>query len=146
DDAARRREFLETLADAADRAPGADGCHEGLRRLSIQRRQDLLGRALVVHLRVLGVVELVRQERPRDAAAQLLGALDGALHLLLGRGEHELGPVGLQERAALQAHALGHREDAAVAVLTTHERKANAGVPAGWLDHRRARSEQAAAL
>ena len=39
-----------------------------------------------------------------------VGQADGAVGRLLGRGEHNLGTVGLQDTAPLKAHAGGHDE------------------------------------
>ena len=47
--------------------------------------------------------------------------------------EHQLGAVGAQQRPPLDAHRLGHREDAAVALRRADEREGDAGVAGGGL-------------
>ena len=64
---------------------------------------------------------------------------------LLGR-QDDLGAEGLEQLAALEAHALGHRQDAAIPAHRAHERQADARVAAGRLDHDAAGLQRARAL
>ena len=102
--------------------------------LAVGVAPDLLGRRLAVNLRVGRVLELLRHEGVRRILDQLLGLGDGALHALLGRRQHDLGPERLEQPPPFQAHALGHGHDQLVAARGTGERQADAGVAAGRLD------------
>ena len=65
---------------------------------------------------------------------QLLGLVDGAVHALLARRQHDLGAERLEQPAAFQAHGLGHGHDQLVAAGGAGEGQADAGVAAGRLD------------
>ena len=87
-----------------------------------------------VDLDVRLVLELLREHGAGGLRGDLLGARDGALHALAARGEHELGAVGAQQRAALLAHGLGHGDHDAVAAGGADHRERDAGVAARALD------------
>src|SRR6202034_3107974 len=70
----------------------------------------------------------------RLAPSNLVRALDRPLHLTLGIREHDLGTERLEELTPLEAHAGGHRENAAVALHGADERETDARVPARRLD------------
>ena len=125
--------LLQHLADAGERAAGADARHEDV-DVAVGVVPDLLGRGAPVDLDVRLVLELLREHGAGGLGGDLLGACDGALHALAARGEHELGAVGAQQRAALLAHGLGHRDDDAVAAGGADHRERDAGVAARALD------------
>src|SRR5690606_13216467 len=71
----------------------------------------------------------------------LPGTRDGAVHLLGFGRQHQLGAEGLEQLPAFEAHALRHREHAAVAAARAHEREPDARVAARGLDHGAGRGE-----
>ena len=124
---------LDVLADAGQRAAGADAGDENV-RLAIGVVPYLRAGGLKVDLRVCGVVELLQDEAVGRLALQLLGLGDGALHAVRARRQNNLRAVGEQQNAALHAHRLRHGEDDAVSLDRGHKRQADAGVAAGGLD------------
>ena len=95
--------LLEHLADAGDRAAGADAGHEDVDG-AVGVVPDLLGRWCARWISgFAGVLELLGEDGARGLGDDLLGACDRALHALGARGEHELGAVGAQQRATLLA-------------------------------------------
>ena len=99
-----------------------------------------------MNLRVGGVVELLRNPGVGDFLVQFLGPPDGPFHAFGGRGEDQLGAEQRQQRAPLQAHALGHGQDELVALGGRHERQRDAGVAGGRLDDGGLGREDALAL
>ena len=65
---------------------------------------------------------------------QLLGARDGEAHALRGGRQLQLGAEQLQHPAALHRHAVGHDEDAAIALGRGDEGERDAGIARGRLD------------
>ena len=117
--------LLEHLADAGDRAAGADARDEDV-DVAVGVVPDLLGRGAAVDLRVRLVLELpARARRPGSRRRSARPSRRRPSCPRRRVGEHELGAVGAQQRAALLRHGLGHREDDPVA--------------AGGADHARAR-------
>ena len=64
-------------------------------------------------------------------------ALDRALHDLRRRREVQLGAVGLEQRAPLERHVVGHGQDQPVALGRADQRQPDAGVARGRLDDHR---------
>ena len=87
-----------------------------------------------MNLGVGRVVELLRHPRVRRLFHELLGARDGAFHALGAGREHELRAEHREQRAPLERHRLGHREDELVAFGRRDERQRDAGVAARRLD------------
>ena len=125
------------LAHAGDRAAGADAVHERVGRAVAELRQDLGAGRAPVGLEVGRVLELLRHERDRVVARDLDRLLDRAPHDLRRGRQVQLGAVRLQQRAPLERHVVGHRQDQAVALGRRHQRQADAGVAGGRLDDHR---------
>ena len=136
---------LDHLADARDRAAGADRRDQDV-RLAVGVLPNLLGRGPPVNLRVGGVVELLRNPRVGDFLVQVLRLLDRPFHALGGRRQDQLRPQQRQQGAPLHAHALRHRQDELVALGGRHERQRDPGVARGRLDDRGLGREDALAL
>ena len=83
---------------------------------------------------VRGVDELAGDEGVLDFGMQFVGLGDRSLHALRSVGQHEFGPVGLHEVAALDRHGFGHGDDDAVPGCGGDSRKADSGVARGGLD------------
>ena len=136
---------LEDLADAGDRAAGADAGDDDV-DLAVGVLPDLLRRGLAVDLRVRLVGELAGQDGARTLGGDLLGLGDRALHAEGGVGEDQLGAVGPQQRPALLGHRLRHREDDVVAAGGADQGERDAGVARGRLDDGAAGLELTGAL
>ena len=87
-----------------------------------------------MNLRIGRIVELLRHPGVGRVLHQIFGARDRALHAFGAGREHELGAEHGEQRAALERHRLGHREDQLVALGRGDERERDAGVAAGRLD------------
>jgi hypothetical protein len=137
---------LEDLADARDRAAGADHRDEDVDR-PVGIAPDLLGRRAAVDLGVRRVLELLRHEVLAGVrVANLLRFGDRARHAVGAGRQHELRAVGLEQVAALDRHRVGHRQDDRVAFGGRHERERDAGVPARRLDDHGVRPQAPVAL
>ena len=86
-----------------------------------------------MHLWVRLVGKLLRDERIR-LRSQFLSLADGARHTLMGRSEHQSGTQTAKQRATLDAHAVGHREDKLVATSGSHQSQSHACVAACGFD------------
>src|SRR6478736_5226558 len=137
--------LLEHLADARDRAAGADARDEDV-DAAVGVRPDLLGGGAAVDLRVGLVGELAGEDRARALRDDLVRAVDGALHALGRRGEDQLGAVRAEQRAALLRHGLRHGEHDVVAAGRADERERDARVARGRLHDRAAGPQLARAL
>ena len=69
--------------------------------------------------------------------------VDGALHALGGRGQHQVRAQRPQQGPPLDRHRLGHRQRQLVSLGRTDERQGDARVAAGRLDDVRVRLDQA---
>ena len=108
---------------------------------------DLLGRGAPVGVGVGRVGELPGQEGARGGGGDALGRGDGPGHALVARREDDLGAVGPHAAPPLEAHGLGHRDDAAVAAGGADHGQRHAGVAGGRLDdHAPPGRDEAAAL
>src|SRR5690606_15681814 len=96
---------------------------------------DLLGGGAPVHLGVRRVLELLGHE-PAVLLDQLCRACDRALHAEVPGGELDACAVRGEQLAALEAHALGHREHGVVALGRRDHREPDPGVAAGRFDDR----------
>ena len=100
---------LEHLADAGDRAAGADAGHEDI-NLPGRIPPDLLGRGAAMDFRIGRVLELLGDEiatvalRPNLRPAARAPVMPSAAGVRMSFGAQRF-----QQPAALQAHALGHR-------------------------------------
>ena len=135
-------------ADAGDRAAGPDPRHEHV-DLPVGLLPDLRSGRLLVRLGIDLVEVLVRLVRTGDLLGEAVG--DRVVRLRgvardRRRGDHDLGPVGAQERDLLLAHLVRHHEDAAVAADRGGDRETVTRVAGGRLDDRAARTQQAPAL
>jgi len=140
--------LLEVAGGPRDRAPGPHPGHQDV-DLPLRLLPDLRPRRLVVGPGVLLVGVLVRLERPRDLLGEAVGHPVVALGVLRrdGRGaDHDLRPVGPEQRDLLLAHLVRHDEDAPVALDRRGDRQAVAGVARGGLDDRAAGTQQAGPL
>ena len=128
DRAEARLALGEHLGDAGDRAARADARDQHV-DLAVGVGPDLLGGGAAGGPRGWpGSGTAGARRRPSIWDGDLLGLGDRAAHALGARGQHQLGAVGAQQRAPLDAHRLGHREDAAVALGRADERQRDAGV------------------
>ena len=140
--------LLEVLADAADRAAGADADHQVIDP-AVGLVPDLRAGLLVVGLGVRRVVVLVglpavrglalEPRRHRVVRARILG-------LDVGGADDDLGAEGAQRVDLLLRLLVGGGEDAVVALDHRGDRQAHAGVARGALDDRAAGLEPAVAL
>ena len=95
---------------------------------------DLRAGGRLVDRRVGRVLELLRNPTVGRGGGQLLGLGDGPLHAVLGRRQHQLRPQRPQQRAAFQAHRLGHGQRQLIALRRGDKRQGDARVAAGGLD------------
>jgi len=136
------------MADAADRATGADAGDE-VRDAPAGLLPDLGPGGLLVRGRVRQVGVLIGAEGARRLAHEPFGSRVVRARILRrdrSRAHDDLGAVGAEERDLLVAHLVAHHEDAAVAALRGDDREAGAGVARGRLDDRAARLEEPVAL
>ena len=148
DDLHRRVPLLEVAADAGDRAAGPRRADE-VRDPPLRLLPDLRARRPVVRLRVVRVVVLVREDRPRrlrDDRLRLLDVVLGVVGRHRGRHHDDLGAERAQQPDLLARHLVGDREDAAVALDRRGDREADAGVAARGLDDHAARLQLAPPL
>jgi hypothetical protein len=136
--------LAQDLADAGDRPAGADAGDEGVDVLELL--QQLLRRGLAVDLRVGGIVELLRHEVVRMFFDQLFRFAHRGMHALAVGRQHQLGAVGHQQAAPLDAHRIRHGEHKAIALHGGDQRQPDAGVAAGRLDDRGAGLQPSVAL
>ena len=115
--------LLEPLAAAGDRAAGADAGDEHV-DVAAGLLPDLLGRRAAVDLRVRRVAELVRDPGVVAPAGDALGGLDRLVHPAHRLGDLDLGAVHPQQRLALAAHALRHRQHELVALRRARRTRA----------------------
>ncbi len=137
--------LLEHLADAGDRAAGADAGDDDVDG-AVGVAPDLLGGGLAVHLGVGRVRELAGEDGAVTLGGDLLGLRHGALHALGGGGEDEFGAEALEQRATLLRHRLGHRQHDVVALGGADHGERDAGVARGRLDDRPGRLQLAGGL
>ena len=137
--------LLEHLAHAGDGAARAHARDDDV-DLAVGVGPDLLGGGAPVDGRVGGVLELLGDERRRVVLGDLGRLGDGAAHAVGSGCEHELGAVGLEQGAPLDAHGLGHGEDQLDPAGRAHHRQGDAGVAAGRLDDHRVGADQAGLL
>eukprot|EP00754_Rhynchopus_humris_P046874 Rhum_TRINITY_DN639_c0_g1::Rhum_TRINITY_DN639_c0_g1_i1::g.2043::m.2043 len=132
-----RVDAADEAGDARDRASGADARNDGV-DVVLRVLPDLRARRALVDCGVRGVRELRRHVHVLARRVLLLVELvrrgDSALHALLLRRQDEVCTEVLQERPALDAHGLGHRERELVALVGADEGERDAGVAAGRLD------------
>ena len=141
-------DLLEVLARAGDRPAGADTADEvrdpPLRLLPDLRAGGRIVRSRVGRVRVLveldGVRALARDPR-RDVAVEV-----GRIGRRDGRADDDLGAERAQDAPLLLGDLVGAGEDAPVALELRDEREADAGVPRGRLDDRRAGAQRPVAL
>ena len=138
---------LQHLADAGDRAAGADAGDEDV-DLAIGVVPDFLGRGPAMDLRIGGVLELLRDDRVRDLLEEFVGAARCAPRMPRAAfGQHQLGAEQLQHLAPLDRHRLRHHQDQPVAARRRDEGERDAGIARGRLDQRvDARADPAARL
>src|SRR6185369_6578897 len=129
-----------------DVTAGADAGDDRVGRIVAEVAQDLLRGRAAVDFKVRVILELLRHPRALSRRDDLLRPGDRALHSLLARGQLELGAISEHQPAPLDAHAVGHDQDQAIALHRRDHREANAGIAAGRLDDRSAGLELAAAL
>jgi hypothetical protein len=132
--------LLEVLADAADRATGADAGHE-VRDLPVGLLPDLRAGRLVVRPRVVRVGVLVGLPGTLDLADQAVGDVVvrvGVLRRDGRRADDHLSAVRLEHVALVLADLVGADEDALVALGLGDHREADAGVAGRRLDDRAA--------
>ena len=129
----RRIALLEHLADAGDRAARAHAGHEG-RDGAVGVAPDLLGGRAPVDVGVGRVLELLGHEAVGVFGQQRRGPVDGASHAFGTGRQDDLGAVGPQQVAALDAERLGHGQDEPVAARRGRHGQGDAGVAAGGLD------------
>src|ERR1700731_1078430 len=94
---------LQRLADAGDRATGADAGDEDI-QLAAGVAPDLLGRGAYMDGRIGRVLELLRHEAVGYFLQQLLGPGDRAVDALFARRELEPGTQEAQHLAPLDRH------------------------------------------
>jgi hypothetical protein len=123
----RRLPGLEDLADAGDRAAGADAGDEDV-DLPIGIAPDLLGGCAAMDGRIGRILELLRDEIAGIGRRHLLGTADGATHAVRPGRQYQFGAVGLEQQATFAAHGFRHHEAALDAARGTDHRQANAGV------------------
>ena len=110
---------------------------------------QLRPRRLVVGLRVGGIAVLVGLEGAGDLLREPVGDAVVRLRRLgrdVGRGDHDLGPVGPQQVDLLARHLVRHHRDHAVALQAGGDGEARAGVAGGRLDDRPAGAQAPVAL
>ena len=135
DDTDARARSLQGSPHPGHRPARPDARDEGV-EAALRRGQDLGARARLVHLRVRRVVELAGHEAAGVVCEDPVRLLDGALHELLARRQHEDRPVVLEQAPALEAHVVRHGEHEPVTLHGGHEGEADAGVAARGLDDR----------
>ena len=128
--------LAQVLADAGDRAAGADARDEHV-DAAVQRALDLRAGRAPVDLRVGGVGELVGQEHVGARGHRARGRHRLA-HPAERLGDVHARAVQPQQALALAAHPLRQRQHEVIALGGAHERERDPGVAAGRLDDRRA--------
>ncbi len=96
--------------------------------------QKLFRRRLPVNRRIGRIVKLLRHPCVLRLRDNRLGLRDGSLHPLGSGREDELRSQHRQQRATLDAHRLGHRQDELVSLRSGDEGERDAGVSARRLD------------
>ena len=141
--------LLEESADAGDGAAGAGAADEGVHLAAVRVAPDLGAGELLVGVDVVLGVVLVDVEGVLGLAGYALGGLDVVLRGVagdVGGGDDHLGPEALEHVDLLEAHLVGHGEDAAVALHGGPHGDAEAGVAGGVLDDGAAALDLAAFL
>ncbi len=86
-----------------------------------------------MNLRVGWIVELLQHDVAHIRGQDFLRLADRPAHPFGARRQDQLGAKGLQQLAPLQAHGVGHHQQAVIAFGRSHQRQADAGVAAGRL-------------
>ena len=97
-----------------------------------------------MRLGVVGIRELLRDVGAGNRRRELVRSIDGALHAVVLRSEHDRAAEGLHHFLLFDGEIFGDAEDDFVAHLRAGERQSDAGVARGRLDDGGARSELAA--
>ena len=133
--------LLQILPHPGDGAPGAHTGYEDIHS-SVGVGVDLRPGGLPVGFGVGGVDKLSSDKAVGNLLGQCFRLVNGPLHPLGPRGEHQLRAIGGHQLPPLQAHAVGHDNDEPVAPGCRHRRQADAGVAAGGLNDHRPRLQQ----
>jgi hypothetical protein len=116
-----RLPLFQDFAHAGDRPAGPDARDQDV-DLPIRIVPELVGGGAAMDVGVRRVLELLRDERVRRPARNLLGFRDGAPHALLRRGQLELRTEQPQQHSPLLRHRLRHGENQLIAARGRHER------------------------
>ncbi len=125
--------LLERTSHAGHGASRAHAGHEDV-HLPVGVLPDFLTRGTLVHVGVGGVDKLSQDDCSGGLVPESVGLLDGALHALCARSEHQFRAGGAQQALPLTAHGLGHHDDGLVALDAAYPCQPHAGVAACGLD------------
>ena len=134
--------LFEGFSHAAHGAAGAHTCHKHIHSPFGVGPNFFAGGGFVDG-GIGGIHKLPQNHGSRNAIAQGFCLCNGAFHAFGGRGEFELCTVCFQQIAALDAHALRHGEDGAIAFCHAHPSESYAGVAAGGFNDGGARLQYA---
>ena len=124
---------LDSLGNAGDCTPGADAGNQDIDP-AIGIPPYFIGGGYPVHLRIGGILELLRDEGIGVFRGKLLSLADGALHTLRSGRQHELGAENDEKLLALLRHGVRHGENEPVPPGGADEGEGDAGVAAGGLN------------
>ena len=102
--------------------------------LAVRVVPDFLRRGLAMDFRIGRIFKLLGNPGIGRFLGQLLGAGNGAFHAFGAGRQNQLRAEHRQQRAALQRHRFGHRQNQFVTFGRRDERQRDAGVAAGRLD------------
>ena len=105
-----------------------------------------MGGFFIMDARIVGVLELMRDEDVGIRGGDLAGALDGAGNTVRVGRQLKFGPQSQDEFLAFNAHPLGHDDAHPVTLHPPDQRQADARVTRGGLDDDRVRFQPPVAL
>ena len=93
--------------------------------------------------RIRGIDELPGNEAAFDLGREFVRFFDSAGHTLRAIGQHDLGPICLDEITSLDAHRFWHGQNELVTTSCRNRSQSDSRISRGWLDNGRSRLQDA---